>query len=76
MPKEVAVNYLASEHPFEKRLGAAATQEGKSLDWRVTSPAAEVLCDTLWGVDAMVRDTIFLIVEGEKVLENAGQYVQ
>lgn len=63
LPKEVAVSYLASEHPFEKRLGA-----GNSSDWRVTSPAAEVLCDTLWGVDAMVRNACSLIGEGVNTL--------
>ena len=47
---DIAVDYLASDQPFQKRLGDDGGDGGGAM-----SPLVELLCDTLWGVDAMVR---------------------
>lgn len=89
LPAETAVNYLASDVPFENKLSPAGrataaveaekkeesgekteSSTGGSVDMaaRVTQGEREMelqarsivecLCDTLWGVEAMVRGTV------------------
>lgn len=50
---DIVVKYLASDEPFQKRLGEQEGDGGESGEWSV-DPVVEALCDTLWGVDAMV----------------------
>lgn len=50
---DIVVKYLASDEPFQKCLLSQDGDGGESGEWSV-EPVAEVLCDTLWGVDAMV----------------------
>lgn len=49
---DIAVDYLASDQPFQKRLVADG---GDGDVGSPRNPVVELLCDTLWGVDAMVR---------------------
>lgn len=55
---EVAVKYLASDKPFEKRLGVGEGDEGDSAGCAEMA-MEELLCDTIWGVDAMVSTFSF-----------------
>ncbi|CAM9203719.1 unnamed protein product, partial [Laminaria digitata] len=54
---DIAVDYLASDQPFQKRLGGDG-EDGGGDGGGAVSPLVELLCDTLWGVDAMVRGTV------------------
>lgn len=81
LPSEIAVKFLASEAPFENRIGstdanaeankeADAAGDGTAGDVNIAevggqshvSPVVEALCDTLWGVDAMVSDFFVFFV--------------
>ena len=48
---DIAVDYLASDQPFQKRLGG---EGGDGDEVSPRNPLMELLCDTLWGMDAMV----------------------
>lgn len=72
LPVGHATAYLLSEKPFQTRLpgdsvGAAGADSGGAgskvgeEEWRV-DPIVECLCDTLWGVDAMVSIVGFVRV--------------
>lgn len=60
MGDDVAVKYLASDKPFQTRLGSERRGEG-TAEWAV-EPVVEVLCDTIWGVDGMVGGDVLLFV--------------
>lgn len=68
LPIGHAVTYLSSDQPFETRLpgdtvGAVTSKGGGpgskvgEEEWKV-DPIVESFCDTLWGVDAMVRSVM------------------
>lgn len=80
---DLAIDYLASDKPFQNRLGPRAEEENKGDEEgkenkqdkqeengdgdgdatgqegegrvKTAEPLLEALCDTIWGVDAMVR---------------------